>query len=1479
MPEHVEIFSSSYVPQSQATTGTKPVGVDTTFLTIVVFASGKNRISVPMAAFRNDSTASEPCLFRDSRFLVSTAIAVDDASTACGLVPISSQDTTWAAAYILPSLAARAFCITCISLSSRRSRELRRQSSTTSSYVSYSVYRQTMAPSILKDADVTHKVLEYVLDSPNGRRSLSRMARTCKVLCEPALNLLWKELDSLIPLISLFPNHLFKRSRRPGLGLAIMPIEEDWNKLLAYGHRVRRLTYDESSKSVSPSIFPILEEYRPRTYILPNLTTLVWRAETPAGLDRCQLFLNTDLQGLVLEIGTRFPQLATFFTDLSLRTRLTSLSVMSPTSLPDDFSRVLAPQTELEKLVLVAPGALSPGVGKWASSLPILRSLQVDLTGRAAIAVEGFFDDIEVGSDTPASPDSGVFSGEDIDFSDIKKSTLRLTEDRAPLRGAFVSLRHLHLTGEVSNVVVFLKHLACPVSQLELVIEDPFDRADWQDLCILLCESFGDSLQSLRVSASGASRFVDLVRSTSRAAEFTAKRLSLDGLSFLPALARFEIDLPESVTFHNSDLARIAQACPNIEILRLCPVARFPISAGPPSLTLEGLAYLTTNCRRLHTLALVVNGQPGTDEIFNIPSVSSRSLLRLHVGHSWIRDPLQAAILISHLAPYADYLKWFHEKNRPGYIETHAQGWARVAEILPHLQAVRLVERRAAAYWNVPEPPQKVDKAIHATPESVSRGVWASVNTIDAGIQFSPSVVSRFVEAKPALTSTSIQAIPSVMDQEIDAVPNVFEKSVDARPAVVSREVSAIASTATKYVHAVVSPESSTSSTSKQTHYPRMFVPPVVSGAVSMAWRAMVFGPNFVTARLYDVWSLTPFRAHTQKNNTMFEKVTNGNVPETETEKTGVPEANGTSNGDISPGMDTDTDTGTKLDCDSHAYDSMNTNSSNYVSYDTHAAPLIHTSIAVDESPSQQKQVRTKEHMQGLPAELFIGTSKKGRPLADHAGTRQSATVDCPSSSYKHFYTMAEHRKQEKDYTKEVDEILPQSNALAESGRLQDALDTLFALEKQTRNASDLMSTTRLVKTIVEIAYAARDYEQLNSAIHVLCKKQGQLKGAIQAMVELAMTWLEEIRQRDGVEKWLQLVETLRSVTDGKLFLETPRARVTLLLSHYHESLSQNPTPTSPPPRESLITASDLLSELQVETYSSMERREKTEFILEQMRLLIKVAQMKDEESGKEGKDPLAGGETEWVKVRVGSRKVNETSLQEKDNEELKLKFYDMMVQHGLRNSAYLDVAKYYHKVWETPSIKEDVSVKGRIALEHIVCFVVLAPHDNEQSDMMHRLFNDPALAKLELYYNLLKSFTTPELMRWPGVETIYGPYLRETAIFSQKKHWDDLRTRAIEHNIRVIAKYYTRITLSRLTSLLDLSPEQTEETLCRLVVSGTVWARIDRPTGVVNFQNKRSAEDVMNDWSSDMQKLLDFVEKTWMGMNAAQAAQSRVKA
>lgn len=130
----------------------------------------------------------------------------------------------------------------------------------------------------------------------------------------------------------------------------------------------------------------------------------------------------------------------------------------------------------------------------------------------------------------------------------------------------------------------------------------------------------------------------------------------------------------------------------------------------------------------------------------------------------------------------------------------------------------------------------------------------------------------------------------------------------------------------------------------------------------------------------------------------------------------------------------------------------------------------------------------------------------------------------------------------------------------------------------------------------------------------------------------------------------LQFAILIRETYNSRyqIFLETPRARVTLALALYHEGLSTKPAADSCTPVESLQTASDLLQELQVETYSSMELQEKIEILLEQMRLLMLVARIKDEQAATTG--GLADGEADWVKMRIGGRKVNETFINKPEN-------------------------------------------------------------------------------------------------------------------------------------------------------------------------------------------------------------------------------------
>ncbi|KAJ2303950.1 proteasome regulatory particle subunit, partial [Coemansia sp. RSA 2706] len=59
--------------------------------------------------------------------------------------------------------------------------------------------------------------------------------------------------------------------------------------------------------------------------------------------------------------------------------------------------------------------------------------------------------------------------------------------------------------------------------------------------------------------------------------------------------------------------------------------------------------------------------------------------------------------------------------------------------------------------------------------------------------------------------------------------------------------------------------------------------------------------------------------------------------------------------------------------------------------------------------------------------------------------------------------------KMEKDYSESVKALLPEVEQLANSGQLRAALDKLHALEKKTRAAADLWSTTQLLERMVEV--------------------------------------------------------------------------------------------------------------------------------------------------------------------------------------------------------------------------------------------------------------------------------------------------------------------------------------------------------------------------------------------------------------------------
>lgn len=296
-----------------------------------------------------------------------------------------------------------------------------------------------------------------------------------------------------------------------------------------------------------------------------------------------------------------------------------------------------------------------------------------------------------------------------------------------------------------------------------------------------------------------------------------------------------------------------------------------------------------------------------------------------------------------------------------------------------------------------------------------------------------------------------------------------------------------------------------------------------------------------------------------------------------------------------------------------------------------------------------------------------------------------------------------------------------------------------------------------------------------------------------------------------------------------------------------------------------------------------MTRREKTEFILEQVALCIQ-----------KGDWTQAGILSRKISTRYFARKPKKTPEQiEKEKKEaeeaekkrspddppvekpddvtdLKLRYYEQQITLAKHEDSYLEVCKHYRQVLDTESVENNPE-QLKAVLQRVIWFVLLAPYDNEQSDLLHRINTDSRNDEIPKDQALLRQFTLSELMRWPRVEHQFGAHLCSTDLFSKtasakdpKAHtrYEALRRRVIEHNVRVVAKYYTRITFPRLTELLDLSEDETEKYISDLVTKKTVYARIDRPARVVSFEAKRGPDEVLDEWSGSMKSLLGLLER-----------------
>ena len=369
------------------------------------------------------------------------------------------------------------------------------------------------------------------------------------------------------------------------------------------------------------------------------------------------------------------------------------------------------------------------------------------------------------------------------------------------------------------------------------------------------------------------------------------------------------------------------------------------------------------------------------------------------------------------------------------------------------------------------------------------------------------------------------------------------------------------------------------------------------------------------------------------------------------------------------------------------------------------------------------------------------------------------------------------------------------------------------------------------------MAFDQKEYKYLRQFILMLTKRRGQTKKAIVDMIQQSIKYIDQMPTR---EEKFNLIQTLREATEGKIFVEVEYARCTRQFAEMKEEDGQ------------LDEATDTIQEVQIETYGSMEKKEKLEYILYQLRLVLK--------------------RKDYVRTQIILKKINRKSLNEKGLEKIKINYYSQIIEYYNHEKENLEVAKCYQTIYNTMVDAEedkecDLSFtheEKNKNFESFVIYLMITPYSNEQIDLLNivntryarELETNPILERFvhKLLLTELMPLNEDDVKQQLGK---YEPFQEHVEHYEE--HMKSLFRQIIQHNLRVIEKYYSRIKLDRLSPLIGVGMERTEEELADMIITGKIAAKINRLDGIVTF--KKPA--FVSNWNHDVKSLLSKIDTT----------------
>lgn len=366
-----------------------------------------------------------------------------------------------------------------------------------------------------------------------------------------------------------------------------------------------------------------------------------------------------------------------------------------------------------------------------------------------------------------------------------------------------------------------------------------------------------------------------------------------------------------------------------------------------------------------------------------------------------------------------------------------------------------------------------------------------------------------------------------------------------------------------------------------------------------------------------------------------------------------------------------------------------------------------------------------------------------------------------------------------------------------------------------------------------------------------LSKKRNQSKKSLTEMINLILNQVYP-KCSNQVEQEA-ILRSIIEITEGKIYVEFEYSVAIRKLSEILILKGQKEEATK------------LIQDIQIETFGSLDKKYKVEYILFQIKVLL--------EKG------------DFVRTLIVSNKIVRKHLEEKGMESLKIMFYLLMIKYYIHEENFYDASKCYQVLYDfyvtlaaskekvDPTNSELINLLQQInaqdLLEKFIYFLnISSPVEEVQKKILEvktkyakELEEFPVLGKLIdiKTSDEIVQVTNNFLSQFNSVAFIDNPDFFINGINNARL----FRKYIIQHNLQIFHKFYSQIFLNRIAEIISIHVDEVESEICDMVMSKFFYAKINRIKGTVSFRPRQTFERKSDALNDDLSKMLETLEMT----------------